>query len=132
MNVNSGYIGWCAETERAESTPVILMRKDMAKKWTAELVDATENIVKVRIKVNDDGEPYFLEGSVYVPLRQSNANADIGVLESESNTIMGGGIKCIHQQYMRIEGAATAGGGGDQGELHPQHDLQDLRGALER
>lgn len=50
MVMNSGYIGRRAESEKAESKPAILMRKDMAEKRKAELVEATENIVNVNLK----------------------------------------------------------------------------------
>lgn len=48
MIVHRGYTGWWAETEKAETKPAILMRKDLAKKWAAELMVAAEWTVKPR------------------------------------------------------------------------------------
>lgn len=86
--------------------PAILMRKDMAKRWNAELVEATANIVKVNITVNEGGNHYFLK-SVYIPPRQSKAKADMSMLECDNNSTMGGDISWKPQRYMHINVVAT-------------------------
>lgn len=77
MIVNSRHIGWWAETEEPQTKPVVLMRKDSAKLWGAELVRANLHDVVVKIYMKNVKSPHHFFKRIDIPPTKSRAGRHI-------------------------------------------------------